>query len=781
MTVDQSASLSQLPLSKTRLLVLFLGVVALFAAHCMALLFRIQPTVSLWFPPSGVAIALTLWLGPLGAIVVALVSFSMAPFWGMHNWMRLISLLDTAEPLVAWMLYVQCFRGSLTLKTLREAIAFLLSAPFAACAISALVGCLVLYAADMVKGIDLGVMITHWWVGNAIGTLAIAPPLLILLTPHLQRWGLLPSRGEPEPLPELEIPMHRHWIEIILILNSVILFAWLTVEATHVSIFATLQFSILSSISIFWAVIRFGSKGGVLIASFNVFVTLLAYLLIYPNAIFLPQFPVNPELLHLHKLSLLLQCAIGLVAGTAITERANIQVALAVEQVRLTEAEARAQLSQSLFQLNRMLTETNQQLRASKTREQNARQQAESASRMKDEFLAIVSHELRSPLNAMLGWSRLLRTRKLDEATISRALESIERNAQAQTQLIEDLLDISRIIRGKVRLHPRPLRLAQIVDAAIDTIRPTAGTRQIEVTEHLDSAVEVLGDSDRLQQVIWNLLSNAVKFTPSGGRVDVRLERVIVEDRDDGGEGGDREDTPLSPPSPSAQITITDTGKGIHPDFLPHVFDRFRQEDGTTTRTEGGLGLGLAIVRHLVELHGGQVLADSRGEGLGSTFTVQLPLITTDSSLNLGQNTLLPTALAKQSLNGMKVLIVDDDADTREFLTAALMQYEINVLQASSVQEAFHLLQHTQPDILLSDIGMPDEDGYKLIRLVRSLPPEEGGRIPAAALTAYVRENDRSQALAAGFDLHLAKPIDPIQLIEVMMKLAGRVADLHRE
>jgi signal transduction histidine kinase/ActR/RegA family two-component response regulator len=754
----------------------------------MALLFRIQPTVSLWFPPSGVAIALTLWLGPTGAILVALTSFSMAPFWGMHGWLRLIALLDTAEPLVAWALYVQCFRGSLTLKTLREAIAFLLSAPFAACAISALVGCLVLYAAEMVKGIDLGVMITHWWVGNAVGTLAIAPPLLIMLTPYLQRWGLISFTGEPEPLPEFKIPTRKHWFEIILILNSAILFAWLTVEATQVSIFATLQFSILSSISIFWAVIRFGSKGGVLVASFNVFVTLLAYLLIYPNAIFLPQFPVDPELLHLHKLSLLLQCAIGLLAGTAITERANIQVALAVEQVRLAEAEARAQLSQSLFQLNRMLTETNQQLRASETREQSARQQAESASRMKDEFLAIVSHELRSPLNAMLGWSRLLRTRKLDEATISRALESIERNAQAQTQLIEDLLDISRIIRGKVRLHPRPIKLAQIVDAALDTIRPTATTRQIEVTAHLDASIEVLGDSDRLQQVIWNLLSNAVKFTPSGGRVEVRLVAI-----GDGGKGGDRGDrgasspptpptfTPPTPPHSYAQITITDTGKGIHPDFLPYVFDRFRQEDGTTTRTEGGLGLGLAIVRHLVELHGGKVLADSSGEGLGATFTVQLPLITTDSSLNLGQNTLLPPALAKQSLSGMKVLVVDDDADTREFLTAALMQYEINVLQASSVQEALQLFQHTRPDILLSDIGMPDEDGYRLIRLVRSLPLEKGGQIPAAALTAYVRENDRSQALAAGFDLHLAKPIDPIQLIEVMIKLVGRVADLHQE
>jgi len=385
-------------------------------------------------------------------------------------------------------------------------------------------------------------------------------------------------------------------------------------------------------------------------------------------------------------------------------------------------------------------------------REQAARQQAEAASRMKDEFLAIVSHELRSPLNGILGWARLLRSRQLDAATTERALTSIERNAQAQTQLIEDLLDISRIIRGKVRLLLRPVNLVAIIQAALDTARPAAEAKSIHIATDFDpSTGPVSGDSDRLQQVVWNLLSNAVKFTPPQGRVEVRLGSV------DG----------------YARIQVQDTGKGISAEFLPHVFDRFRQADSTTTRAEGGLGLGLAIVRNLVELHGGTVWAESAGAGQGTTFTVELALLPQGSQPS---NAPFTPSLTNRpdSLAGLRVLVVDDESDTREFLATALHQYGATVMTAASTAEALSLLRRQPPDVLLSDIGMPGEDGYALIRRVRSLPPEAGGQVPAAALTAYVQGGDRLQSLNAGFQLHIPKPIDPSHLIDVVARLSGR-------
>lgn len=389
--------------------------------------------------------------------------------------------------------------------------------------------------------------------------------------------------------------------------------------------------------------------------------------------------------------------------------------------------------------------------------EQEARKQAEAASRTKDEFLAIVSHELRSPLNAILGWSRLLRSRKLDETKTNKALETIERNAQAQTQLIEDLLDISRIIRGQVRLFSRPLNLVQVIEAAIDTVRPTAETKMIQLESKLEAiACLVFGDGDRLQQIVWNLLTNAVKFTPEGGRVEVRLRLV----------------------KSHAQIQVIDTGKGISPDFLPYVFERFRQAESTTTREQGGLGLGLAIVRNLVELHGGTISVESQGQGLGATFTVQLPLLSNPGEL-LDVAELISARIADpgnpHSLNGLRVLIVDDEVDTREFLMTALEQFGAKVTAVESAQEAIQELEQWKPDVLLSDIGMPMEDGYSLIRRIRALSPSIGGQIPAAALTAYAREEDRILALRAGFQLHVAKPIEPLQLLKVVADLAGRV------
>jgi PAS domain S-box-containing protein len=389
-------------------------------------------------------------------------------------------------------------------------------------------------------------------------------------------------------------------------------------------------------------------------------------------------------------------------------------------------------------------------------RERAARMELERANRMKDEFLAVVSHELRSPLNAILGWSRLLRTRKFDPQKTEQALASIERNAQAQTQLIEDLLDISRIIRGKIRLDLRPTNLILCVQAAIDTICPAATAKSIAITLHADSAMDfVLGDPERLQQVVWNLLSNAIKFTPMGGHIEVWVQANHQ----------------------TTQIQVIDSGKGISPDFLPYVFERFRQEDATTTRTQGGLGLGLAIVRNLVELHGGSIHVHSLGEGHGTTFTVQFPLLPSAlqghpaTNQGLHRQTIVDTPL---DLTGVSVLTVDDEEDTREFLQAALEQYGAKVISAGSATEAWQFLQTHKPDVLLSDVGMPDEDGFTLMRRIRSLPSELGGQIPAAALTAYAREGDRLEALAAGFHMHIPKPIEPIQLLTVIMRLLER-------
>jgi PAS domain S-box-containing protein len=374
--------------------------------------------------------------------------------------------------------------------------------------------------------------------------------------------------------------------------------------------------------------------------------------------------------------------------------------------------------------------------------------------RIKDEFLAIVSHELRTPLNAILGWSRLLRTRELDPATIARALETIERNAKSQAQLIEDLLDVSRIIRGKLRLQVRPVELLPVIEAAIDAIRPAADAKNIQLESALTKLDPVLGDPDRLQQVVWNLLSNAVKFTPEGGRIQVRLQQI----------------------GSHAQIQVSDTGQGIRANFLPYVFDQFRQADSSTTRVHGGIGLGLAIVRNLVELHGGTVSVASQGEGQGSTFTVELPLQTlsrpgSDSPLNsLQAAEIMPNpALA---LSNLQILVVEDDPDARDFLTTVLEQGGARVNPVASVREAMVALEKFEPDVLVSDIGMPGEDGYALIDQVKVLEAEQERQIPAIALTAYATEDDRRRVLSAGFQLHMPKPIEPDDLVEAIANLA---------
>lgn len=390
---------------------------------------------------------------------------------------------------------------------------------------------------------------------------------------------------------------------------------------------------------------------------------------------------------------------------------------------------------------------------------ENARlyEEAKEANRLKDEFLATVSHELRTPLTATIGWSALLRSNKLDASNHATALETIERNARSQSQLIEDLMDVSRIITGKLRLDVQTVELTPILETAIASVRPAAEAKGIRLHSVLDPlAGPVSGDPTRLQQVVWNLLSNAVKFTPKGGRVEMRLERI----------------------DSHVEIVVSDTGMGIPQEFLPFVFDRFRQADGTSTRTFGGLGLGLAIVRHLIELHGGTVRVESLGKGKGATFTVSLPIRILTRELS-DEERRHPSAESGQpiecppELDGLRVLIIDDESDARNMLTIMLEQCGVEVTAVGSVQEAIQALEHVKPDVIVSDIGMPDEDGYSLMRKVRALNRERGGDIPAA-LTAYAGAEDRKRALLAGFQVHIPKPVDPAELVAVVASLAGR-------
>jgi PAS domain S-box-containing protein len=400
----------------------------------------------------------------------------------------------------------------------------------------------------------------------------------------------------------------------------------------------------------------------------------------------------------------------------------------------------------------------NEQLLLSATRQHELTETAERANQLKDEFLATLSHELRTPLTAILGWAQMLGNSKLDSTDSLRGIEVIRRNARIQVQMVEDLLDVSRIITGKLRMSVQPVDLGTIIIAAVDGLRPAAEAKAMRLQLQLDSpAGQVSGDPDRLQQVAWNLISNAIKFTPKGGRVLIRTQRV----------------------ESHVEVTVSDTGNGIAPEFLPHVFDRFRQADGTTTRAFNGLGLGLAIVRQLVELHGGTVRAVSEGEGLGSTFTFSLPLMAVRSVLrdtgSAQQLEFKPLEFnSPPELNGLRVLVVDDEADTSEMLQVILEGCGAQVKTASSAAAALDALAEEGFDVLISDIGMPDEDGYSLIAKVRALGKDRGGEVPAAALTAYAGEEDRIRVLRSGFQIHVPKPISPSELIAVVANLAGR-------
>jgi signal transduction histidine kinase len=419
------------------------------------------------------------------------------------------------------------------------------------------------------------------------------------------------------------------------------------------------------------------------------------------------------------------------------------QAAVAMDNARLYEAaqKARAEAEHAAAENERLY------------------RQAEESSRLKEEFLATISHELRTPLSAILGWTRMLRLGQLSPENSSKALDTIERNARAQAQLVDDLLDVSRIITGKLRMDVRPADPNSFIDAAVEAVRPAADAKGVRVQKVVDTnPISIPGDPVRLQQVVWNLLSNAIKFTPRGGRVQIRSERV----------------------NSHLEIIVSDTGQGITPDFLPHVFDRFRQADQKTSRQHGGMGLGLAIVRHLVEMHGGTVRANSDGEGKGATFTVMLPITPVyqvDSSgarVHAGARDLMPPDAPPDRLDGLTILAVDDEADTRELLRQGLEYCGATVKVVGSAAEAIEALMSSVPDILISDIGMPGTDGYDLIKQVRALPPDRGAKVAAIALTAYTRTEDRLHALRAGYDMHVPKPVELAELCAVAASVARR-------
>lgn len=417
---------------------------------------------------------------------------------------------------------------------------------------------------------------------------------------------------------------------------------------------------------------------------------------------------------------------------------------------------------QFVLETNRDITERRQaklQLEQAYLEQMAARVEAEDANRAKDEFLAVVSHELRAPLNSMLGWAKILKGGKYTTTTLEHAIDIIERSARLQQKMIEDLLDSARIISGKLRLDIQPVEMTSVIETTLEIIRPAVEAKglQMEVS-YLPGTDIITGDAERLQQVIWNLISNAVKFTPQGGRIEVRLKRV----------------------DPHLQLTVRDTGKGINPDFMPYIFNRFYQADSSITRRQSGLGLGLSLVRHLVELHGGTVQAESPGEGQGATFTISLPF---RAVRTVGHETVSTGARRQIRLNqlaalaGLCILVVDDEADARELVKVILEQNGAEVLTAGSVAEALNLLtnaHHPRPDAIVSDIGMPEENGYALIRQVRTLTAAQGGQLPAVALTAFGRASDRIAALSAGFQMHVSKPVEAAELVMVIASLTGR-------
>lgn len=426
----------------------------------------------------------------------------------------------------------------------------------------------------------------------------------------------------------------------------------------------------------------------------------------------------------------------------------NIEVSVAQTEAARLHVE---ELSKYVNELQRSEEERGQLL----LRAERALADAEGANRIKDEFLATLSHELRTPLTSLIAWSGLLIDSIDDKPMLIHGLEAIDRNARVQAQLIDDLLEVSRIVSGKLKLDVKPRDLSAVTREAINVVQPAANAKGVSLNYWADPGVgPISADSARLQQIIWNLLSNAVKFTPQDGKINVRVEQ-------DGAH---------------ARLTVQDTGQGIDPQFLPRVFDRFRQADSSTTRTFGGLGLGLAIVRHLVELHGGTVSAESEGAGKGASFSARFPLLADRAEQVTLVQSVETTSSEAKTLAGLRVLLIDDEPEARNIITLVIGRAGAEIRSCGSASEGLANLAEWQPDVILSDIAMPDEDGYSFIRKVRALSREQGGATPAAALTAYARDEDRTEALAAGYQMHISKPIAPVQLAAIIAKLAGREA-----
>ena len=682
-------------------------------AHLGFRLAVVADQVTTVWPPSGIAIAALLLWGPRLLPAVWLGAFAAnalvdAPLWAAAS----IASGNTAEALTAWFLLSRLGWFDRRLRRVNDAVAFILLAAGAATMVSATVGVLTLCGGGLQAWDRFGVLWRAWWLGDAVGTLIVAPVLLTLGDHGLRSW--------------------RHRAEAVALAAAALLVTLAIFRMTPEPPHHPLEYLI------FPFVVAAAMRGGPALTA--VMVLSSSSLAIASTAAGQGPFAGAP----LHDSLVLLQLYMGVLAGTGLLLSAAIAERETIEQERAATARDAGHDREQLL-----------------AREAAARADAEAANRAKDEFLATLSHELRTPLNAIVGWTRMLSEGVLDAASTRHALEVIERNAHLQAQLVADILDVSRIITGKVRLDLRPVELGTIVGAALDAVRPAAAARQLQVRAKPGPVPRIVnGDPERLQQVVWNLLSNAVKFTEPGGWVQVEITE---------GAAG------------HLLVRVSDNGTGIDAEFLPYVFERFRQADGSRSRQHGGLGLGLAIVRHLVELHGGTVHVRSDGVGLGATFTVELPAAPmTVGSLSATPAPLNAAGVSRALLDGVRVLVVDDHDDGRELAAAMLRASGAGVRTAGSVAEALHALDLATPDVLLSDIGMPDADGYVLIREVRRRDAARGTRLPAAAVTAYAGERDRDLALAAGFDVHLPKPVSQDALIAAVLALVAPPTPDHR-
>lgn len=651
----------------------------------------IHKSASPVWPPTGIALAALLVLGYriwpailVGAFLVNVTEESIATSLA-------IAVGNTLEGLLAAFLVNRFAGGAMVFARAPDILRFIVLA-LLSCTVSATIGVTSLALAGSAEWPRYGSIWLTWWLGDATGALTVAPALILWGQNRAVRW---PRSQALEGLLLLLTTI----LVGLLVFNSGLLFR----EAMNYPVaFVTLPATI-------WAAYRFGPREAATL------ILVLSGIATWGTLGGDGPFAVGSQ----NESLLLLQAFLATVAGSSLT------LAAVVAERRRVEEE-RQQLLQA---------------------EHRARGDAEEANRAKDEFLAMLSHELRTPLNAMLGWATLLRTGRLDAPAQGHALEVIERNVKLQTKLIDDLLDVSRIVAGKLRIDRHPIELAPVVESAVEAARPTAAAKSIRLELSMDSATgRVSGDAARLQQIVSNLVSNAVKFTDGGGRVSVWLGRVGAH----------------------VHIRVSDTGKGIAPELLPRIFERFHQAESASTRLHGGLGLGLAIVRQLVELHGGRVGVESPGAGKGATFTVELPVATAESSSRAsGAATRGDTG---PSLAGLRVLAVDDDADARHVVSAVLETYGAEATVVSSAAEALDALGRAEFDVLVADIAMPGQDGYELIDSVRAR--ETGGRrIPAVALTAFARREDADRALATGYDAHLVKPVEPRRLADAVAAL----------